>query len=43
MYRGDIIRVVLDFFHGGDIPVALNETVVALVPKIPPPESLNDL
>lgn len=34
---------MLHFFQGGDVPQALNETVVALVPKIPLPESLNDL
>lgn len=39
----DITRAVLNFFQTGNLPGDLNETVVALVPKIPLPESLNHL
>lgn len=36
-------RAILNFFQVGDIPGSINETLVALVPKVPLPESLNHL
>lgn len=41
--KGDICRAVWDDFNGGNIPESLNETLVALVPKVPLPESINQL
>lgn len=39
--KEDICKAVKDFFDGGEFPMTLNETMVALVPKVPLPESIS--
>lgn len=41
--KEDVCRAVWAFFDGGNIPTELNEVVVALVPKVLLPESINQL
>lgn len=41
--KGEVKRAVMDFFEKGDLPEEINETVVALIPKVPMPETLNHL
>lgn len=41
--KEEVCKAVKEFFEGGDLPVMLNETVVTLIPKIPMPESINQL
>ncbi|KAJ1383973.1 Ribonuclease H-like superfamily [Sesbania bispinosa] len=39
--RDDVCKAINQFFLDGSLPGAINETVVALVPKIQNPESIN--
>lgn len=41
--KEDIILAVRDFFNGGLLLGVLNETTVTLIPKVPLPESINQL
>lgn len=41
--KGEVSRAVQDFFHGGELPRDINETVVTLIPKVPMLESINQL
>lgn len=41
--KNDICLAVRGFFEGGMIPDELNETTVTLIPKVPLPESINQL
>lgn len=41
--KGDVCKAVMNFFNGGQIPNELNETLVTLIPKVPLPESINQL
>lgn len=41
--KDDICKAVWGFFNRGDIPAELNETIVALAPKVPLPESISQL
>ena len=38
----DVINAVLSFFKSGSLLREINCTIIALVPKVPNPESLND-
>lgn len=39
----DIVREVLQFLNGGEMPDSWNDTVVVLIPKVQKPERLKDL
>ncbi|XP_042972954.1 uncharacterized protein LOC122304756 [Carya illinoinensis] len=37
----DVVKAVLEFFRTGEMPVGLNHTLIALIPKINSPKSVN--
>jgi hypothetical protein len=39
----DIVREVMQFLNGGEMPDAWNETVVVLIPKTQKPKRLKDM
>lgn len=41
--KDDLCKAVWDFFAGRNIPGDLNATMVTLIPKVPLPESINQL
>lgn len=41
--KGDVCQAVKEFFKGGNLPKEINETVVALAPKVAQPESIHQL
>ena len=40
---GDITREVLRFLNGGAMPENWNDTVIALIPKVPNPQKVTEL
>ncbi|KAJ1418939.1 hypothetical protein SESBI_15544 [Sesbania bispinosa] len=39
--KEDIIQAIKSFFHGGNLPLEFNETLLVMVPKVDKPESVS--